>query len=227
MIVFGKQVILHLLKHHSSQILEFYLLKEIDKKTFGLLQAHQQKYQSALLRVDAKKAQAMARGGNHQGWLAKVLPPKPSALGVLKNLDKLLVLCGLSDVGNVGALFRSVACLGFDGVIMDKALPFEGLARASMGALYDVPFCVCPNPLDILQGLKDVRVHCYGAHIEGQNVRQVVFKPPLAIFLGGEGAGLAPKLVRRMDTLVNIGMEGKIDSLNVSVAGAILMDRAR
>ncbi|WP_104749124.1 TrmH family RNA methyltransferase [Helicobacter cynogastricus] len=227
MIIFGKQVVLHLLKHYPSYILEFYLVKEIDKKTFSLLQAHQQEYHSALLRVDFKKAQAMARGGNHQGWLAKVLPPKPSTLSVLKSLDKLLVLCGLSDVGNVGALFRSVACLGFDGIVMDKSLPFEGLARTSMGALYEVPFCICSNPADILQTFKDVRVHCYGAHTEGQDVKEVNFKIPLAIFLGSEGAGLASKLVRRMDTLVHIGMKGKIDSLNVSVAGAILMDRAR
>ncbi|MFC3847802.1 TrmH family RNA methyltransferase [Helicobacter baculiformis] len=226
MILFGKQVVLHILTHYPSVALEWYLSKEVDKALFARLRAHGREHGSTIVRVDSQKAQAMARGGNHQGFLAKVHPPKSSSLATLKHMNRILVLCGLTDVGNVGALFRSVACLGFEGVIMDTQLPYEGLARTSMGALYEVPFCVCPRLLDTVQELKDAGVYCYGAHIQGDDVRQVVFKHPLAIFLGSEGMGLTPKILRKMDRIVHIGMQSKVGSLNVSVAGAIMMDRA-
>ncbi|WP_121020659.1 TrmH family RNA methyltransferase [Helicobacter vulpis] len=227
MIVFGKQVLLHLLAYHPSMILEWYLAKQVDKVLFARLCAHASKYDRPIMRVDTQKAQAMARGGNHQGFLAKVCPPKSTSLATLKCSNKLLVLCGLSDVGNVGALFRSVACLGFEGVVMDTPLPYEGLARTSMGALYEVPFCVYARVLDAIQELKSAGMRCYGAHTQGHDVRQVAFEPPLAIFLGSEGAGLAPKILRKMDQVVCIGMHGNIGSLNVSVAGAIMMDRTQ
>ncbi|WP_120950872.1 RNA methyltransferase [Helicobacter sp. L8] len=227
MIVFGKRVLLHLLAHHPSVILEWYLAKQVDKTLFARLCAHAKEYDRPLVRVDAKKAQSMARGGNHQGFLAKVRPPRIDSLATLKHCNRLLVLCGVSDVGNVGALFRSVACLGFEGVVMDTPLPYEGLARTSMGALYEVPFCVCARLLDALQELKSAGVRCYGAHTQGCDVRQVAFKTPLAICLGAEGSGLSPKVLRKMDAIVRINMHGNIGSLNVGVAGAIIMDRTQ
>ncbi len=220
-------MILYILTHYPDVVLEWYLAKEVDKKIFARLRAHAREYQSTITRIDSQKAQAMVRGGNHQGFLAKVRPPQSTTLATLKTLDRILVLCGLSDVGNVGALFRSVACLGFEGVIMDTHLPYEGLVRTSMGALYEVPFCIYPHLLDALQELKDAGVHLYGAHMQGQDVRQMVFEHPLAIFLGSEGAGLSPKILRKMDQIVRISMQGRIESLNVSVAGAIIMDRTR
>ncbi|BCZ16871.1 23S rRNA methyltransferase NshR [Helicobacter sp. NHP19-003] len=223
MVVFGKQVVLHMLKNHPNKFQEIYLAKNIDSKTFSLLKsAH-----TPIVCLDFKKAQALAKGGNHQGFLAKVAPPTLSELATLKTYDRLLVLCGLSDIGNVGALFRSVAALGFEGVVLDRPLPYEGLVRASLGALYGVPFCVCPNLLDAICELKGAGVVCYGAHLEGADVRFVDFAPRLAVFLGAEGEGLSPKILKKMDGLLHICMQGGSNSLNVSVAGAIIMDRAR
>ncbi|CRF45547.1 TrmH family RNA methyltransferase [Helicobacter heilmannii] len=223
MIVFGKQVVLHMLKNHPNKLQELYLAKDIDPKIFNLLKS----VNTPLMRLDFKKAQAMAKGGNHQGFLAKVAPPTLSDLATLKTYDRLLVLCGLSDIGNVGALFRSVAALGFEGVILDRPLPYEGLVRASLGALYSVPFCVCSNPLDVVCELKGAGVVCYGAHLKGEDVRLAHFAPRLAVFLGAEGEGLAAKIIKKMDGLLHICMQGGNNSLNVSVAGAIIMDRAR
>ncbi|WP_163531755.1 TrmH family RNA methyltransferase [Helicobacter suis] len=227
MIVFGKQVVLHMLMYYPDMISVLYLAKEVDKKTFNLFRAHQREYQSQIVNLDFKKAQAMAKGANHQGFLAKVYPPQKDRLKDIKTLDKVLVLCGLSDVGNVGALFRSVAALGFEGVILDSHMPYEGLVRSSLGALYDVPFCVCQNILDVICELKEAGVFCYGAHVRGQDVKNVVFTHPLALFLGSEGIGLNSRILNKMDQLLHIKMQGKMDSLNVSVAGAILMDRVR
>lgn len=227
MVVFGKQVILHMLAHYPHMVSELYLAREVDKRTFGLLKAHQRRYKSQIIVLDFKKAQAMARGSNHQGFLAKVLPPQNGVLADIKKLNRILVLCGLSDVGNVGALFRSVAGLGFEGVILDTHMPYEGLVRSSLGALYDVPFCVHKNVLDAICELKAEGVGCYGAHVRGQDVRGVSFTKRVALFLGSEGSGLAPRILDKMDGLVHIKMQGKMDSLNVGVAGAILMDRVR
>ncbi|BCZ18804.1 23S rRNA methyltransferase NshR [Helicobacter sp. NHP19-012] len=223
MVVFGKQVVLHMLKNHPDKLQELYLAKDIDPKTFSLLRSAK----APILRLDFKKAQALAKGGNHQGFLAKVAPPTLSDLATLKTYDRLLVLCGLSDMGNVGALFRSVAALGFEGVVIDRPLPFEGLVRASLGAIYGVPFCVCSNLLDAICELKGAGVVCCGAHLEGEDVRFVDFAPRLALFLGAEGEGLSAKIIKKMDGLLHITMQGAKNSLNVSVAGAIIMDRAR
>ncbi|CRF48950.1 23S rRNA (guanosine(2251)-2'-O)-methyltransferase [Helicobacter heilmannii] len=223
MVVFGKQVVIHMLKNHPDKLQELYLAKDIDPKTFSLLKG----VHIPITRLDFKKAQALAKGGNHQGFLAKVFPPTLSDLATLKTYDRLLVLCGLSDIGNVGALFRSVVALGFEGVILDRPLPYEGLVRASLGALYSVPFCVCPNLLDAICALKGAGVVCYGAHLEGADVRFVDFAPRLAVFLGAEGEGLRTKILNKMDGLLHICMQEGSNSLNVSVAGAIIMDRAR
>ncbi len=227
MVVFGKQVVLHMLTHYPQSISIFYLAREVDRKLFNLFKAHKRRYASQIVALDFKKAQAMAKGNNHQGFLAQVLPPKLSTLEEIKQLNKILVLCGLSDVGNVGALFRSVAGLGFEGVILDTPMPYEGLVRSSLGALYDVPFCVRKNVLDTICELKGAGVSCYGAHLQGQDVREVVFTKRVALFLGSEGEGLSSRVLDKMDCCVHIKMHGKMDSLNVSVAGAILMDRVR
>ncbi|WP_104713837.1 23S rRNA (guanosine(2251)-2'-O)-methyltransferase RlmB [Helicobacter cetorum] len=221
-VIYGKQVISHILTKHSTKFQEIYLSKEIDKKLFFALK----KACPSIIKVDNKKAQALAKGGNHQGVLAKVEMPLACSLKEIKKGEKLLVLCGITDVGNIGGIFRSAYCLGMDGIILDfaKEFAYEGIVRSSLGLMYDLPFSVVPNTLDLINELKTSKFLCLGADIKGSSKLETPIEK-CALFLGGEHEGLSKKILAKMDTLVSVEMRRDFDSLNVSVAAGILMDK--
>lgn len=222
--VYGKQVVMYLALHQVEYLQEIYLSKEIDPKTFSFLS----KTRRPILRLDNKKAQALARGGNHQGFLAKIFAPKPISLKDMKQYDKILVLCGISDVGNIGAIFRSAYCLGVEGIIicLSEVLAFEGIARSSVGALFELPFCLHKNTLDVINELKNKGIYCYGADINGEDIRNCGnIQGKWALFLGSEGEGLGRKISSKLDRIVSIKLKNDFDSLNVSVTAGILIHR--
>ena len=178
------------------------------------------------MRVDSKKAQAMAKGGNHQGYLLEIEPIAPLEFSAIKAMGFVLVLCGISDVGNLGALFRSAYVLGVDGIVICglKELKQEGVLRASAGAMLDMPFAVVHNALDVANELKFAGFKLYGTSLDGSNALPAS-EGKKALFLGSEGEGLSPKLLKKMDENLTILQKRAFDSLNVSTAGAILMDR--
>ncbi|PAF48050.1 23S rRNA (guanosine(2251)-2'-O)-methyltransferase RlmB [Helicobacter sp. 12S02634-8] len=223
MIVYGKQVVLHLLARHPQYLQTIYLAKEIDPKVFASIA----RSRVQILRTDTKKAQAMARGGNHQGFLAQITPPLPLSINDIKKHHKILVLCGITDVGNIGAIFRSAYCLGVEAIVlaMSENPPLEGIVRASVGAVFDMPFCVGKNILDIINELKNEGIFCYGADSSGGDVCGIGQKDKWALFLGNEGLGLSKKILSRLDTIVAIKMKKDFNSLNVSVAAGILINR--
>jgi 23S rRNA (guanosine2251-2'-O)-methyltransferase len=135
----------------------------------------------------------------------------------------------VTDVGNIGAIIRTPYALGVDGVIACgvKSLPIEAIVRTSTGALFDMPFAIEQNVLDVLNDLKMSGFTSYGADMGATDIRDVKIKQKRALFLGSEGEGLTQRVSSKLDELVSIKMSHEFDSLNVSVAGAILMDRMR
>ncbi|AFI06086.1 23S rRNA (guanosine(2251)-2'-O)-methyltransferase RlmB [Helicobacter cetorum] len=222
-VIYGKQVISHVLNSHGKKLQEIYLSKEIDKKLFFALK----KACPNIIKVDNKKAQALARGGNHQGVLAKVEMPLACSLKEIKKGEKLLVLCSITDVGNIGGIFRSAYCLGIDGIILDfaKEFAYEGIVRSSLGLMYDLPFSVVPNTLDLINELKTSHFLCIGATAEGSTQLETSNHQKYALFLGSEHEGLSKKILAKMDVLMGVKMRRDFDSLNVSVAAGILMDK--
>ena len=222
MIVYGKRIAEYILANHSAKIQSIYLAKEIDKKQFSAFA----KLNVPLLRVDSKKAQALAKGGNHQGYLLEIAPLVPLEFNAIKAMDFVLVLCGISDVGNIGALFRTAYVLGVNGIVICGLKDFkqEGVLRASAGALLDMPFAVIHNALDVANELKLAHFTLYGTNAQGTNLMQTP-SGKIALFLGNEGEGLSNKILKKMDKNLAILQKREFDALNVSVAGAILIDR--
>ena len=222
MVVYGKRIAEYILEKNRTKIQSIYLAKEIDKKQFNAFV----RLNVPLLRVDSKKAQAMAKGGNHQGYLLEIEPIAPLEFSAIKAMGFVLVLCGISDVGNLGALFRSAYVLGVDGIVICglKELKQEGVLRASAGAMLDMPFAVVHNALDVANELKFAGFKLYGTSLDGSNALPAS-EGKKALFLGSEGEGLSPKLLKKMDENLTILQKRAFDSLNVSTAGAILMDR--
>lgn len=222
MIVYGKQIILYLLQKHPQIIQEIFLAKEIDSKLFAQIV----KLGVKITRLDFKKAQAMARGGNHQGMLAQILPIQAQSLSSLLSYSSLVVLCGISDVGNIGSIVRSAYALGVEGVVFCNPLSskaLESVVRLSSGALLSLPFCFCPHPLDLIHQMQQAHFACYGADMKGDCVFDVNLAKKWALFMGSEGDGLHRKIIQKMDRILGIEMCNDFNSLNVGVACGILL----
>lgn len=170
MIVFGKQPVSYVLAHHKEKIQEIYVAKDLPKDQFARLkQTHK-----PIKILDFKKAQALAHGRNHQGVLLQIMYEPSKDIRPMLELDTLVILCGLSDVGNIGAIVRSAYALGAAGVVLcDVNLQknaLEGIMRSSAGALLDMPFCVIPRALDCINELKMADFRLFGADMAGESI---------------------------------------------------------
>jgi 23S rRNA (guanosine2251-2'-O)-methyltransferase len=223
MFIYGKQVFWHLIENHPSLIEEIYLAKEVDKKEFGKIV----KLGKKIVKLDAKKAQAMAKGGSHQGFLAKITPLEPCGLEKVKKADFLVALVGVTDVGNIGSIVRTAYALGADGVILSqvKELNLEGAVKSSSGAIFDIPVAHVQNPLDMIHELKQAGFYIVAAGLNGESGKNCDFPGKKVLLLGSEGEGIPKKVAEKADKVVTIKMHNKFDSLNVATAAAILIDR--
>ncbi len=223
MIVYGKQLILHLLTHRPSDIEVIFLSKECEPKLFSQMA----KVTSKICRIDERKAQALSKGGNHQGFIAQIKDVQFSSFNELKKGSFLVVLEEITDVGNIGAIVRTAYAFGADGLILSgiKTCNLEAILRTSSGAAFELPMAICPSTKDMINELKQVGFSLYGADMHGQNVKEVVFAPKRALIMGSEGKGLSSKVKEKLDAIVSVKMARAFDSLNVSAATAILCDR--
>lgn len=224
MIIYGKQVVLYVLENHPQLIEEVFFAKEIDKKMFSKFL----KLGKKIHKLDNQKAQALAKGGNHQGFFLKLSIYEYTDFNAIKDLNFVVVLDGLTDVGNIGAILRSAHSLGIDGVIASgvKTLKESGLIRTSSGAMLDIPFCKHSNSADVANELKHAGFALIGATMDGIDLKKygkINKEDKVALFLGSEGEGLSNKVIRKLDLKVSINMQNDFDSLNVSVAAGILM----
>ncbi|MGB2552181.1 23S rRNA (guanosine(2251)-2'-O)-methyltransferase RlmB [Campylobacter sp. MOP51] len=222
MIIYGKQLFLHIIKRYKKSIKTIYLAKECDKATFSQIAS----VGAPIKRVDNQKAQALARGGNHQGFLAEVEEFKFKQFDELKKRNFITVLYGLSDIGNIGAIIRTAHALGCEGVIIiAKNLAIEGVIRASSGAAYEIDIALAQDGLSALNELKQSGFKLYATASGGKNVNEMKFGSKTALIMGSEGEGMPKKAILKCDECVGIKMKNDWDSLNVSAAFAIICNR--
>ena len=144
---------------------------------------------------------------------------------------RLLVLDGIQDPGNAGTVLRSAAGLGASGVVALRGtvdLWSAKVVRAAMGAVFTLP--TCSDTADALLAFLDAeRIVLWGADGAGTAVETLAASAPrrLALAVGNEGAGLSAELRARADRLVAIPSTGRVESLNVAVAAAILLYELR
>ena len=176
-------------------------------------------------------------GQRHQGVLGEgsglSLAPLESLLGLPAEKGPsalLLVLDGITDPHNFGAILRSAAAAGVDGVIFPErrsAQPNEVVTRASAGTAGRVPLVRVLNLGRALDELKEAGYWIYGLH-GGPDSRDYLREPfdrPTVLVLGSEGEGLHAKISERCDQLLRIPMPGGTESLNVSAAAAVVLFR--
>lgn len=225
MIIYAKQPINYVIDNYPNKIKTLFLAKDIEKKEYSRLM----KMGFEVKRIPEAAAQKMAKGANHQGFLAEVQDYELDSFKDFLDKEFVLVLAGLTDVGNIGAIVRSAYALGVDAIVACgvKKLPLEPILRTSTGALFDMPFALEQNIHNVLNDLKTSGFKLYGANMGGVDIRQADIAQKRVLVLGSEGEGLSSRVVSKLDEVVSIKMSHDFDSLNVSVAGAILMDRMR
>jgi 23S rRNA (guanosine2251-2'-O)-methyltransferase len=178
-----------------------------------------------------------SRGGVHQGVAAVVEEPPRASLSELLSTQEgrpplIVVLDGIEDPHNVGAIVRSVDAAGGSGIVRQsrRAAPLGGAAaKASAGALSHVRIVEVVNIARALEELKEAGVWTVGlAGDSSTPYTDVDLTLPTAFVVGAEGDGLRRLVRERCDWLVSIPMAGHVDSLNVSVAaGVALFEAAR
>jgi 23S rRNA (guanosine2251-2'-O)-methyltransferase len=188
-------------------------------------------------RVDVSTLERIARGGVHQGIAAELAPIRDYTVRELVSgadpaAPLLVVLDGVEDPHNLGAITRTVDAAGGHGIIRQArhAAALDGAAaKASSGAIAVVRFATVVNIARALEELKELNVWTVGfVGDAAESYDRVDFTLPSAIVVGGEGEGLRRLTRERCDRLVRIPMRGTVDSLNVSVAaGVALFEAAR
>lgn len=141
-----------------------------------------------------------------------------------------LVLDGITDPQNLGAILRSADLFGVDAAVLPSRRSVQEtgtVARVSAGASAYVPLVVVPNVPSALGLLKDRGFWVYGADPQGSPCHGVDLAGRVCLVLGGEGAGMHRLVRERCDALIAIPTVGHVDSFNVSVAAGILMYEVR
>ena len=225
MLIYGKQPVYYALERHKDRIKTLYLAKELDKKEYSALM----KMGIEIKRIPEKAAQSMVKGGNHQGFIAEISQIVPYASPFLKKCDFVVILSSITDMGNIGSLIRSAYALGVDAIVISgiKEPNLEPMIRTSSGAALDMPLVIIHNIHDVMHELKQSGFQIYGAVMDGTDIRETTFASKRALVLGNEGEGLSGRVQKSLDIGISIPMAHDFDSLNVGVAGAILMERMR
>jgi 23S rRNA (guanosine2251-2'-O)-methyltransferase len=185
-------------------------------------------------RVSPADLDRLARGGVHQGIAASLHPRRAASLENLvtrgADVPLLVVLDGVEDPHNVGAILRSVDAAGASGVVRQsrRAAPLEGAAaKASAGAVSHVTIVEVVNIARAIEDLKEAGVWTVGLAGDAPlRYDQVDLTLPTALIVGAEGTGLRRLVRERCDVLASIPMRGHVESLNVSVAAGIVLFEA-
>lgn len=226
--VYGKNVIKQLLED-DKKIHEVILAEGF--KDQALLAQIKQK--NIVIKTMNRKKMDIKLSGNHQGVAALIEDYKIYTLDeVITSIPEgkmplLVMLDGLEDPHNLGAILRTCDCIGVDGVIIGKHRSVSltpTVAKVSTGAIDTIKVAQVTNLSKSIQELKDKGYWIVGADIENaQDYRQMKYDMPLVLVIGSEGSGISPLVRKNCDFCVKLPMLGKVSSLNASVACGILL----
>jgi 23S rRNA (guanosine2251-2'-O)-methyltransferase len=229
--IFGINPVLEALK--ARRVLRLRLTTRSDRRIDEIV--HQANgLRIPIERVDPAALDRAAKGGVHQGVVAEVEDARTYSIADLLQPPAdpappalLVVLDGLEDPHNVGAILRTCDAAGVTGVIRQDrhSAALDGVVgKASAGALAHARIATVVNIARAIEELKDAHVWTIGLAGDAPDRHtDVDWTLPSAIVLGAEGTGLRRLVRERCDRLVGIPMLGQVDSLNVSVAAGVVL----
>ena len=183
-------------------------------------------------RVFRQRVDELARGGVHQGVVARVEPYPYSGLEEMLAAPEplIVVLDGVTDPRNLGAVLRAADGAGVSGVIIPKdraAGVTAAAAKASAGASENVRVARETNLKRAIEKMKETGLWVYAAEADGTPYSDLDLAGPVGLVFGSEGRGLRRLVREACDGRVSIPMLGNVGSLNVSVAAAVLLYEVR
>jgi 23S rRNA (guanosine2251-2'-O)-methyltransferase len=176
---------------------------------------------------------AAAGTRDHQGVVAWAAPYRYGDAWELAAAERPLLVCldQVTDPHNLGAVCRTAEGVGATGVVVPahgSVTVTPAVAKASAGAVEHLPVAVVPNLARYLQEIKRADLWIYGAAGDAQSTLwETDLRGGVVLVLGAEGRGLRPLVRRRCDAVISIPLAGHVESLNVSVAAAVVLFEAR
>lgn len=227
--VYGKNVVRQLLKD-NKKIYEVILVEGFrDKELESLVR----KNSIAIKMYPKKKMDQILKTEYHQGIAASIDEYKTYSVEEILStipdgkLPLLLMLDGLEDPQNLGAILRTCDCIGVDGVIIGKNRSVQlnaTVAKTSTGAIDTVKVSVVTNLARTIQELKEKGFWVVGADMDkAVDYRDILCDVPLLLVIGSEGFGISSLVKKNCDYMAALPMIGKVTSLNASVACGIML----
>lgn len=231
--IFGRNAVLEHLKS-GNEAEKLYVQKGKLQGVVHRIIAMAKDAKLPVIEVDQNKLDRMTEGGNHQGVAllatdfayAEVEDILQSAADA-GHAPFVILLDELTDPHNVGAIIRSAACFGADGVLLPKrraATVTSIVQKVASGATNYVKIAKINNVNQTIDELKKANIWMYGAAAEAQQtIWKTDFSGGVCLVIGNEGKGLSELTRKKCDVLVSIPMVGPMDSLNASCAATVLM----
>lgn len=230
--IFGLRAVMEAIEA-GKEIDKILIKKDLNGDLSGQLLAMAKEYRIPVQRVPIQKIDKITRK-NHQGVIAILsavtyyslehLVPQLYEDGVLPFV---VLLDGITDVRNFGAIARTCECVGADAIVIPShgSVGVTGDAvKTSAGALLHIPVCRERNILSAVRYLKDNGYTVVAVSEKADiNYTEIDYTGPVALVMGAEDTGISPEVLRQCSTFASIPMFGKIGSLNVSVAAGVLM----
>ena len=220
----------------GKTIEKLFILKGEFDPTLGAIRKLAKEQRTVVSLVDKYALDKMANGGNHQGVVASVTDFEYSdvddilALAREKNEPALIVILdGITDPHNLGAIIRSAECFGAHGIIIPKHRSVsvnDTVIKVACGATEHILVAKVTNINDAIRDLKDQGVWIYATDFDGDAPKTVNLTGDIAIVIGSEGEGIHRLTKDLSDATLTIPQFGKVNSLNASVAAGIVLYEA-
>jgi len=231
--IFGKNPIEEILMNQPHLVLRVYAKEGIEEFELAELLPYLKKNKIAFVKVPEKKLEKLVGSVSHQGFVAEIKGfPMQNLFEVLETVNMesnpaFLVLDEIQDPHNYGAIVRSAAAAGMNGIIVAKhnqATITGTVFKTSAGALTRIPIIQVSNIATTLEQLKEHGFWVAGLAMEGKNnYWKESLTGPMIFVVGNEGHGLRDLTKKRCDYLLSIPMEDGVESLNASVSAALLL----
>lgn len=219
--VFGRNVFKEY-RNNIADIKKIYLSKGFsDKEIINFIKENHLKYEV----LDNKAMDGMVIG-NHQGIIMQIDDYKYVELDTMLNDDIIIILDHLEDPHNFGAIIRTCESAGIKSIIIpkDRSVSVNStVMKTSTGALKYVNIAMVNNLVNTIEQLKNKGYFVYAADMDGKNYKDCSFNSKTVLVIGSEGKGVSRLVKSKCDEIVSIPMKGRINSLNASVAAAILI----
>lgn len=235
-IVFGRNSVLELLESNGTINKLFILKGDTQGSIKKIIEIAREKH-IVISEVHKGKLDEMTDNSNHQGVVAFTSPYEYVEIDDILNRAKerneepfIIILDGIEDPHNFGAIIRTAECMGVHGIIIPKRRAIgvtSTVAKVSAGALYHMLIARITNINETIEELKEKGLWIIGSDASAkEKLCDVDFKGSIAIVVGSEGSGMNSLTKKKCDFTVKIPMNGEITSLNASVSCGILLYEA-